>query len=85
MRNNFGAAEVSYGSSAAMDAVYMLGCSVAMSGPRPCSGMPDPSAGLAPAHGLHLHARVWTRSSRAALRDSLSSQVSATRSRPKLW
>ena len=48
MRNNFEAAKMSYGSSAAMDAVYMLGCSVAISGPlllgearpvsRPCAG-----------------------------------------------
>src|SRR5207237_5561024 len=54
MRNNFEAAEMSYGSSAAMDAVYMLGCSVAMSGPD-LLGDTRPLSRPCAAHGLHLH------------------------------
>ena len=65
--------------------VYMLGRSI---GDEAGSSLfrihATTSADLPPAPVLHLLARVWMRSTRAAFPDSLSSQVSATRSRPKL-
>src|SRR6202011_640543 len=51
MGNNFEAAEISYGGTAAMGAVYMLGCSVAIRRARPSLETPDLLADLASAHG----------------------------------
>src|ERR1700731_1073731 len=47
MGNNFEAAEISYGGTAAMDAVYMLGFSVAIRRARPSLETPDLLADLA--------------------------------------
>jgi hypothetical protein len=65
--------------------VYMLGRSIGdEAGSSVFRIHATTSADLLPAHVLHLLARVWMRFSRDGFPDSLSSQVSATRSRPKL-